>query len=118
MFYDLKNSDGIYKISNLGRIRNMEKVNMKFFDSVDRYKHVTLFKSGKQSNYCVHLLVAKQFLIKGQGQVQVDNISRLRSDNRLSYLRYVTLQQQMTKEYSIIETELHITTIAKCYSKI
>jgi len=93
-YYDLKGFEGIYQISKLGRIRNSEKVNMKFFKSKDGYLRVTLFNDGKQSNHYIHLLMAKQFLTKSQGHVQVDHISRVRTDNRLVNLRWVTLQEQ------------------------
>ena len=83
-----------YQISTNGRIRNVDGVMMKFFESLDGYKRVTLVNNGKHINHYIHLLVAKQFLIKGRGHVQVDHIDRNRKNNKVGNLRWVTLQEQ------------------------
>jgi len=72
---DIKNYEGMYQVSNLGRIRALPcKVNtskgyrikkehfMKATDNGKNYKIVGLSKNGIRKNYYVHRLVAETFI--------------------------------------------------------
>ena len=61
MYFPLKGFEGIYQISKLGKIRTMDGIVMKFYESADGYLKITLVKNGKRSGHYLHLLVAKNF---------------------------------------------------------
>ena len=65
---DIKDYEGLYQISNLGRVKSLnynntgkEKI-MKVLTRDDKYQHITLTKSGKQKQYYIGILVATAFL--------------------------------------------------------
>ena len=90
MYHPLKSFEGIYEISTNGKIRNKEKVNMKFFESNDKYLRVTLVKNGKQSNYYVHRLVCIQFINRVAGKTQVNHKDLDRQNNKVNNLEWCT----------------------------
>lgn len=85
-----------YEASNLGRIRNKEKLNIKCqYLCQSGYYYVSLpnnVSSRKSRNgaYQVHQLVAEAFLGKCPERKVVDHIDGVRSNNAVSNLRYVT----------------------------
>lgn len=58
---DIPDYEGIYQVSNLGKIRN-KKGNRKLTLRKDGYLHIPLTKSGKTKYYLVHRLVAQAFI--------------------------------------------------------
>ena len=59
---NIKGYEGLYKISNLGRVKNL-KTNkiLKLKLRKDGYTQVTLYKKGKQESKYVHRLVCEHF---------------------------------------------------------
>ena len=96
--------EGLYQVSNYGKIRSLDrhvkdsnnerrrflKGKLLKFGITDKYQHVTLSISGKQTGYTVHSLVLLTF--KGEcpeGKETAHN-NGIRDDNRLVNLRYAT----------------------------
>ena len=81
----------LYFASNLGYIYSDKRGKMKKLkpgkDGNGYYK-VKLYKDGKKYNKKVHRLVATTFLKKIKDKPFVDHINRIRTDNRLSNLRW------------------------------
>ena len=84
----------LFEVSNLGRIRNKQTKNL----------HRGTEKSGKgyvvvsilNKHYKVHRLVLEAFEpIENSDELTVDHINGIRSDNRLSNLRWVTLDENI-----------------------
>lgn len=82
---DVKGYEGLYKVSNLGRIKAINKYyrhtekNLKQITRKDGYKQIGLFKNGIGKNFYVHKLVAEAFLDKNnfkympdENRVQID----------------------------------------------
>ena len=80
---DIPNYEGLYQISNLGRIKSLEKIfyrkpnkntNLKFtkykekilssFQKKGKYYTVAIYKNGKRTDMKIHRLVALAFLDK------------------------------------------------------
>ncbi len=80
--------EGRYEASSAGRIRSTRTGEIKAqSNNKDGYPRVTLRNSGARS-FPVHRLVAAAFF--GEDRRQVDHINAVRTDNRLSNLRYCT----------------------------
>jgi len=69
---DIEGYEGLYQVSNLGRVRSLKKnkMIMKPFVNEEGYLRITLLKDRKKNNLRVHRLVAKLFLkIDGGGLI-------------------------------------------------
>ena len=116
---DIKGFEGIYQVSNIGRVKNLErKVKCKNNSyrvikekilKPNKSKHtgyymVTLSKNGKQNTYSVHRLVATAFLDNPENKPCVDHINTIRTDNRIENLRWVSYEENY---YNPITLERH-----------
>ncbi len=83
-----------YQISICGKVRNVTtkrilKNNMNKYG----YYYVALYNNGQQKKFKVHRLIAIHFLPNIENKTCVDHINNLKTDNRISNLRWSTIQQ-------------------------
>ena len=89
---DIKGYEGLYQVSNLGRIRKENKIISPWMQF--GYKIVGLWKDKKCQKFRVHRLVAEAFLCNPDGKPTVDHINGDRRDNRPDNLRWATNKDQ------------------------
>lgn len=92
--------DGLYEVSNLGRVRSLEFRNgtgahrrtkiMNQTDNGHGYKIVGFKVGYKRKNHYVHRLVAKAFIPNPDNLPVIDHIDHDRSNNHVSNLRWMT----------------------------
>lgn len=79
---DIKGYEGLYQVSNLGRIKklrfinnicNKEKEQIKKLNKRNNYYTINLSKEGKRKNYQVHRLVAQEFIPRTKQEKNVIN---------------------------------------------
>lgn len=101
---DIPGYEGIYQISNCGRIKALEKdyvicntslvhTKERILASVnmpDGYKRIELNHEGVSRTFPVHRLVALAFLPNPDNKPHIDHINAERDDNRVDNLRWVT----------------------------
>lgn len=90
----IKNHSNYY-VSDRGDVystQNGKKMKLKPALSGNTYRHVKIFNNqGKRKTHTVHRLVANAFLKKTNSKrILVDHINRVRTDNRVSNLRWAT----------------------------
>lgn len=110
----IKNFEGYYEVSNLGRVRSLDrkiirrdgtKVNFKgkvlSTKSVTRHGYVLapLYKEGDEYGCTVHRLVAEAFCEKPEGCTQVDHINGDKTDNRVENLQWVSASENIKRAY-------------------
>lgn len=100
--------NGLYQVSNLGRVKSLIFRNGKttFFKErilkhgLNRYGYefVILCKNNKRKTIIVHRLVAKEF-IGDENKLEINHINGIKSDNRLENLEYVSHKENILHAY-------------------
>lgn len=100
---DIKGYEGIYQVSNLGRVKNVnrDKVLSTRYDEKG-YCTSNLFINGSGKNFRNHRLVYEAFIGEIPQELEIDHINTIRSDNRLENLRVVTHKENMNNPITIV----------------
>ena len=103
----IKGYEGLYEVSNDGRVRRLKFINGKHnFEKIKEckqtlntwgYMTVNLSKDGKGNTKRVHKLVANAFL--GESDLQIDHIDGNKQNNRLDNLEYVTPKENTNRAW-------------------
>ncbi len=81
--------EGLYWVSNLGRVKNAEKV-LKLTPNKKGYQRVGLHKNGKIKTVYVHRLVAEAFVPNNNNLPQVNHKDENKSNNNADNLEWCT----------------------------
>lgn len=93
---DIKGYEGIYQVSNEGRVKSLggERYKiiriLKGYVGRNGYRVVNLWKDGVPKLLTVHRLVAQTFIPNPDNKPCIDHINTIRTDNRVENLRWVT----------------------------
>lgn len=97
----IKDYEGLYEVSNLGRVRRLKKDKefiLKPIINKFGYLQVSLSKNNIVKNHRIHRLVAEAFISNPDNKPDVDHINTIRIDNRVENLRWVTKQENQNNE--------------------
>lgn len=105
----------LYEVSNLGRIRSLDKTVKQFngHTIIDRFWKGRILKASMQEGYCVvclyrdtvkiqrkvHQLVAEAFLKKETSDQVVRHLNDVKTDNKLANLSYGTVQENVNDKF-------------------
>lgn len=112
---DIKGYEGLYQVSNMGRVKSLERVvfrgnghGKRILDekilklsSIHGYLIAFLFNGSKRKNYRVHRLVAQAFIPNPENKPEIDHINTIRTDNRVENLRWVTKKENILNPLSL-----------------
>ena len=122
---DIKGYEGLYQVSNLGRIKSLDRIivypnNMssRFFKSKiqkpclnsNGYLFCDLYKNSNRKRFYIHRLVLTSFIGLEKGK-DVNHINGIKTDNKLSNLEWLTRSENMKHAFKIGLCE---NTIANC----
>lgn len=88
---DIKGYEGIYQVSNLGRVRSLDRIDsnnhplkgviLKSYISNSGYLLVGLYKQQKRDGKLLHRLVAEAFIPNPDNKPEIDHINTIKTDN-------------------------------------
>ncbi len=109
---DVVGFEGMYMVSNLGRVKSLErqakntipqKIKTKIRkQSESRYLYLTFTNGSKRSLMLVHILVAKAFIPNPQNKPQVNHKFGDKYDNRVSELEWMTASENKRHTYDVL----------------
>ena len=104
----IKGYEGMYEISNNGKVRSLSRWDnkgkrvrgrmMKIYIGTHGYQIVDLCKNGKRKHYQLHRLMAETFIPNTDNKPCIDHINTIKTDNRIKNLRWVTRSENMLNE--------------------
>ena len=94
---DIEGYEGLYQVSNLGRVKRYykngkEKI-LKPGNSKDGYLLMYLYKEGKRRNYQVHRLVTKAFVPNLENKPEVNHKDEDKTNNKVENLEWMTRRE-------------------------
>ena len=112
---DIKGYEGYYQVSNLGRIRSLDRWGKgikKFYKGkiISQSKHptgymmVSLCKDASARTFKVHRLIAEAFIPNPENKPCIDHINTIRDDNRIENLRWCTHKENVNNP----KTQIHM----------
>lgn len=98
---DIKNYEGLYKISNLGKVKRISSKErfIKETDNGNGYKLVGLSKNNKRKNYYVHRLVAEAFIPNLNSFKEINHIDNNKSNNKVNNLEWCNRSYNVKYSY-------------------
>lgn len=100
IFMPIQGFEGLYEISNYGRLRNARKV-MKTYKINSGYDCAKLRKDGKVTSILIHRLVASHFIPNPYSKNEVNHINHEKSDNSVGNLEWVTTSENKAHSLNI-----------------
>lgn len=92
---DIFGYDGMYQVSDLGRVRSKHSGEWKVLRNVKTkcgYTHVNLSKDGERKDFYVHRLVAQSFITNDdESKTVINHIDEVKTNNRVSNLEWCTI---------------------------
>jgi len=79
------------------------KKNVKQFLNDKGYPRCELFNEGNKRKMLIHRLVAEHFIPNPNNYTQVDHINRIKTDNNVSNLRWVTHRENQHNKVNNVE---------------
>jgi len=107
---DIIGYEGLYKVSNFGRIKSLDKICGNFLRKAkirkirldkDGYCVISLYKLGKIKYTGVHRLVATAFIPNPENKKFVNHKKGIKTDNRASELEWVTQSENEKHAFEI-----------------
>lgn len=90
---DIEGYEGLYQVSNLGRVRGFVRVKGKilcYHTNADGYLQSELRKNGRKRKFYTHRLVAKAFLPNPNNFPEVNHKDENKQNNRVDNLEWCT----------------------------
>lgn len=100
---DVPGYEGLYQISNNGRVRNAKRQRVKkLSNNGNGYKQTMLSKAGVREYPLVHRLVASAFIPNPDNKPHINHKNGIKIDNRVSNLEWCTMSENLFHRYRVL----------------
>ena len=93
---DIEGYEGLYQVSNYGRIKSLRKNNYLKLNEVKGYLYAHLYKEAKRKAHRVNRLVAEAFIKNSENKPQVNHIDGNKQNNKVDNLEWNTISENLT----------------------
>lgn len=113
LWRDIKGYEGLYQVSNLGRVRSMLYGKVRILKPEKTrwgYLRVNLYKNGKNIHYSIHKLVWETFNGSVPDDYEINHINEDKTDNRLENLNLLSHCQNLnwgTRNQRVSEKQMN-----------
>jgi len=105
IFKDIKGYEGLYQLSNLGRIKSTIHAKEKFLkvqnQEYEFYPYYTLYKGNGKKNFRIHRLVALHFMPNPFNKPCINHIDGNKNNYSLDNLEWVTHSENTKHAFKI-----------------
>lgn len=108
---DIKGYEGLYQVSNEGRIKNIKRDKILSNLNANGYMGINLHKNGVMKQYKIHRLVAESFIPNPNSLPQVNHKDECKSNNSVENLEWCDAGYNSnygTRNHRISETKKNI----------
>jgi len=106
---DVVGYEGLYKVSNFGRVKSMGTENKSHLEKIKNqrfpkngYLLVSIWKDNKEKKLLVHRIVAKHFLVNPFSKLTVNHKKGIKIDNRVWQLEWATQSENSKHSYDVL----------------
>ena len=92
---DIKGYEGLYQVSNLGRVKSKTGRIRKTTFTNSGYELVVLYNNCKSKGFTIHRLVAEALLPNPENKPQVNHIDEDKTNNAVFNLEWVTAKENV-----------------------
>ncbi len=98
-----------YQVSNLGRVKSCKfgKEKILSLGNDGRYLQAQLRKDNKKKVFLLHRLIAIAFIPNPDNLPYIDHINRVKTDNRIENLRWVTPSENNLNQHDRVNATGH-----------
>lgn len=99
---DIEGFEGVYQISNLGRVKSLhfnKTLYLRYSNDECGYKKVNLFIKGIQKTITIHRLVASHFLNNKYNKRTINHLDGNKSNNKVINLEWATYSENIQHAY-------------------
>lgn len=82
--------EGLYEISNLGKVKSLKRNKILKANIISEYKHVTLYKNGNAKIFKIHRLVAENYIDNPNKLECVNHKDENKINNNVNNLEWCT----------------------------
>lgn len=126
---DIKDYEGLYQVSNLGKIRSLDRYRyngisyyiqkgkiLKLQDDKNGYKVINLYKDKKVKNFKVHRIVAQAFIPNPENKEQINHIDGNKNNNQITNLEWCNCTENVRHAFTNNLMTQHNNTPVEQYS--
>jgi hypothetical protein len=110
---DFKDYEGLYQVSNYGRVKNYKDYILSPHFSHKFYHRITIVKETKKKNFSIHRLVAQAFIPNSDNKTEVNHKDFNKLNNHVDNLEWTSGEENRLHYFESDRYKLWLQTVVK-----